>query len=176
MFDFCYQHHCSDHRNQGKLQYIATELQFQAEGAARRASICKRHKQAKLFHTIQQWFFVSSGFRISYTGEKRAITSRYRLIPWHLNPSSQQHYLQGQEVRNHKPYFRFIPINMGGTCTHQDNPGAISLCPHISLLALEQSWRSRSCHGHLMQVILTQHLTLLFNPLSITSQQEGLSP
>lgn len=57
MFDFCYQHHCSDHRNQGKLQYIATELQFQAERAARRASIYKRHKQAKLFCTMQQWFF-----------------------------------------------------------------------------------------------------------------------
>lgn len=72
----------------GKLQYIATELQLQAERAARRASIYKRHKQAKLFHTILQWVFVSSGFRISYQGEKGAITWSYRLIPWHLNPSS----------------------------------------------------------------------------------------
>lgn len=90
MFDFCYQHHCSDQRNQGRLQYIANELQFQAERAVRRASIYKRHKQAKLFYSVQQWFFfhVSSGFRIIYQGDKRAITSSYRLIPWHLKHSS----------------------------------------------------------------------------------------
>lgn len=45
----------SDHGNQGKLQYIATELQLQAERALRRASIYKRHKQAKLFYTMQQF-------------------------------------------------------------------------------------------------------------------------
>lgn len=55
--------------------------------------------------------------------------------------------------------------------TDQGNPGTISLCPYISLLALEQSWGSRSCHGHghLMQVILTWHF---YTSLSITSQQE----
>lgn len=47
----------SDHGNQGKLQHIATELQLQAERAPRRASIYKRHKQAKLFYTMQQWCF-----------------------------------------------------------------------------------------------------------------------
>lgn len=44
-------------KNQGKLQYITTELQFQAETAVRRESIYKRYKQAKLFYTMQQCFF-----------------------------------------------------------------------------------------------------------------------
>lgn len=47
-------------KNQGKLQYITTELQFQAETAVRRESIYKRYKQAKLFYTMQQCFFSMS--------------------------------------------------------------------------------------------------------------------
>jgi len=100
-----------------------TELRHQAERVGRR--FVKGTKKPNFYTTWWWLFHISSGFRIKHQGEKRAIISSYRLIPWCMRHSSSEYFSGCKE-----PYFGFIAFKVGGNTlrsTDQGNPSTVPL-------------------------------------------------